>query len=94
MPAAKPRNPKKLHSSPASSNKVYYDADNDYFRKHLANLVREHGGEWVIIANGKLIGTGKKHQIGTLLSKARISHPQSTPFIAPIPTKDELECAL
>lgn len=94
MPAFTPKISKKPRNSSNRESQAIEDADDKYFRKHLSTLVREHGGQWVVIAAGKLIGTGKKSQIGSLLSKARKSYPQATPFIAPIPTEDEIECAL
>jgi type I restriction-modification system DNA methylase subunit len=72
----------------------YRDQDDHYFRKHFARLVREHGGKWVVLANGKLIGIGKKNKIRGLVLKAQENYPDSTPFIAPIPTQEELECVL
>ena len=70
------------------------DPDDYYFRKHFARLVREHGGKWIVLAEGKLIGIGKKDKVPKLFLKAQTSYPTSTPFIAPIPTKEELECVL
>lgn len=70
------------------------DPDDLYFRKHFPRLVREHGGQWIVLAEGKLIGIGKKDKIPGLILKAQDSYPNSTPFIAPIPTEDELECVL
>ena len=71
-----------------------HDADDLYFRKHFSHLVRKHGGEWIVLSAGKLIGIGKKDEVSGLVCKARVNYPKSTPFIAPIPTKDEIECVL
>lgn len=73
---------------------VVHDADDSYFRKHFSHLVRKHGGEWIVLAAGKLIGIGKKDEVSNLVCRARDNYPKSTPFIAPIPTKDEIECVL
>lgn len=81
------------HSS-SKNEQPYHDADDYYFRKHFPQLVREHGGKWIVLVKGKLIGIGKRDKLRTLVLKAQASHPDSTPFIAPIPTKDELECVL
>lgn len=72
----------------------YSDSDDRYFRKHFARLVREHGGGWIVLAQGKLIGVGRKEKIPALILKAQSNYPHTTPFIAPIPTKEELECVL
>jgi Family of unknown function (DUF5678) len=72
----------------------YSDLDDRYFKTHFAQLVREHGGEWIVLAEGKLVGTGKKKNIRSLIRKARSQHPDAIPFIAPIPTEEELECVL
>lgn len=81
------------HSS-RKNKQPYHDPDDSYFRKHFPQLVRKHGGKWIVLAKGKLIGIGKRDKIRGLILKAQASYPDSTPFIAPIPTKDELECVL
>ncbi len=70
------------------------DPDDLYFRKHFSQLVRDHGGKWIVLVEGNLIGIRKKDKIRSLVSKAKARYPDSTLFIAPIPTKDELECVL
>lgn len=87
---------KTKRTRPRSRNvlRVFHDADDWYFRKHFSHLVRQHGGEWIVLAAGKLIGIGKKDKVRGLVGKARGIYPKSTPFIAPIPTKDEIECVL
>jgi Family of unknown function (DUF5678) len=70
------------------------DPDHRYFKTHFARLVREHGGEWIVLADGKLVGIGKKKNIRSLIRKAKSKHPDAIPLIAPIPTKEELECVL
>lgn len=85
---------KRTRPRPARNLQVVHDADDSYFRKHFAHLVRKHGGEWVVMSAGKLIGIGKKDEVRGLVGKARVNYPKSTPFIAPIPTKDEIECVL
>ncbi len=72
----------------------YADADHRYFSRHLDRLVRERAGEWIVLAEGHLIGIGKKNQIQGLIHKAQSKYPGATPFIAPIPTKEDLECVL
>jgi len=75
-------------------SRVYLDPDDSYFKKHFAALVREHGGEWIVLAEGKLIGIGKKKEVPHLIEKARAGYPNSTLFLAPIPTKEDIECVL
>jgi hypothetical protein len=72
----------------------YSDPDDRYFKKHFGQLVREHGGKWIVLADGKLIGIAEKKQIAKLVQKAQSNHPNAAPFIAPIPTKEDLECVL
>lgn len=76
------------------NKRLYPDPDDHYFRKHFARLVRQYGGQWIVLAEGKLIGIGTKRDISVLLRKAQTSYPNSIPFIAPIPSKEELECVL
>jgi hypothetical protein len=70
------------------------DADHRYFQTHLSRLVRERGGEWIVLAEGNLVGIGKKQRVPGLIKKARSRYPHATPFAAPIPTKEDLECVL
>jgi hypothetical protein len=91
---ANPNKTKRTRLRPKRNLQVVRDADDSYFRKHFAHLVRKHGGEWIVLSAGKLIGIGKKDAVSGLVSKARVNYPKSTPFIAPIPTKDEIECVL
>jgi hypothetical protein len=72
----------------------HVDADDRYFKTHLAQLVRERGGEWIVLAEGNLVGIGKKERVQRLIQKARSKYPHATPFAAPIPTKEDLECVL
>jgi hypothetical protein len=72
----------------------YSDPDDRYFKTHFAQFVREHGGKWIVLAEGELVGIGRKKNIRSLIRKARSKHPDAIPLIAPIPTKEELECVL
>ncbi|HEY3303822.1 MAG TPA: DUF5678 domain-containing protein [Candidatus Binatia bacterium] len=78
----------------ASIQTPYSDPDDRYFKKHFGQLVREHGGKWIVLADGELIGIAEKKQIAKLVEKAQSNHPNAAPFIAPIPTKEDLECVL
>ena len=90
-------NPKKTKSAAYGSRpgqRSYRDVDHAYFRKNFSRLVREHGGEWIVLAKGNLIGIGKKNKLNDLILRARSKYPDGIPFIAPIPTKEEIECVL
>ena len=68
------------HKKASSERNFYPDSDDAYFKKHFARLVREHGGEWIVMAEGKIIGIGKKDKLHRLVSKAQASYPKEPPF--------------
>lgn len=72
----------------------YKDPNHTCFTKHLQKLVKTHGGKWVVIAGGSLIGVAKEGELKKLTSLARKRYPKDVPLIAPIPRKEELECIL
>ena len=74
--------------------KTSRDLNDRYFQRHFARLVGEHGGKWVVLVGGELIGVGKRKEVARLIQKARTMYPDSTPFASPIPTREELECVL
>lgn len=74
--------------------KAVRDADHEYFASNFPRLVRKHGGQWIVLVHGNLIGIDKKNRLASLIKKARSEYPDSIPFIAPIPTRDEIECVL
>ena len=94
MANVKQKKTSRTRYGPSRNQGFYPDPDDYYFRRHFARLVREHGGKWIVLAEGKLIGIGKKDKIPGLVLKAQASYPKSAPFMAPIPTKEELECVL
>jgi hypothetical protein len=57
-------------------------------------VVRDHGGKWVVIAGGSLIGISDEAELKKLADLARKRHPKDIPIVAPIPRKEELECIL
>lgn len=77
-----------------SKKHVYHEPNDAYFREHLTEFVKEHGGEWVIIAGGQLIGFTHKENIPGLMKKARKMFPEDIPLLSPIPREEELECIL
>lgn len=72
----------------------YSNPNDEYFRKHLSEFVKGHGGEWVVIAGGELIGFIHKENISKLVNKARKLFPKDVPLISPIPREEELQCIL
>ena len=72
----------------------YYEPNDAYFRKHLQKLVEAHGGKWVVIAGGSLIGVSHETELKKLTALARKRYPKDIPLVAPIPRKEELECIL
>jgi hypothetical protein len=72
----------------------YHDPNDAYFTKHLEKLVKAHGGKWVVIAGGRLIGVGREEQLKKLAASARKRYPKDIPLMAPIPRREELECIL
>ena len=68
--------------------------DHDYFARHFPSLVRKHGGKWIVLVQGHLVGISHKGKLAGLIAKARAQYPGGTPFIAPIPTRQEIECVL
>ena len=74
--------------------KALCDPNDRYFRKHFAHLVGEHGGKWVVLSEGELIGIGGRKDVPRLIQRAKKKHPRSIPFASPIPARRELECLL
>lgn len=79
---------------PRQLAEVVRDADHKYFSRHFTQLVREHGGQWIVLVDANLIGIANKNRLASLVKKARTEYPGRIPFIAPIPTKDDIECVL
>ncbi len=84
----------KRTSTTSRQAKTIHDANHRYFTIHFASLVRKHGGKWIVLAEGKLIGIGGSADIPALMEKARAAAPSTIPFLAPIPTPEDLECVL
>lgn len=78
----------------ARRGKATDDANHRYFTTHFASLVKKHGGQWIVLIEGELIGIGSSADIPALMAKARATAPSAIPFLAPIPTPDDLECVL
>jgi hypothetical protein len=93
---AKPTPPKSRRATKplSQSRKPSRDADHEYFTRNFPSLVRKHGGKWIVLVQGHLVGISHKGKLAGLIAKARSQYPAGTPFIAPIPTRDEIECVL
>lgn len=78
----------------ATKKAIYHEPNDAYFKKHLQAFVKNHGGEWVIIAGGQLIGFTRKENISSLMKKATEMFPDDIPLLSPIPREEELECIL
>ena len=76
------------------ASRLYFDPNDECFRKNFAELVEQHGGEWVVIAGGEIVGIGPEEQVSEMSQKAQELHPNDTPLLAPIPTADDVECIL
>jgi len=72
----------------------YKNPNDEYFGNHISEFVKKHGGEWVVIAGGELIGFIHKEGISKLVKKARRQFPEDIPLVSPIPREEELECIL
>ena len=55
---------------------VHDDPDQRYFQTHLSRLVRERGGEWIVLAEGNLVGIREQ----TTCARA---HPEGALQISP-----------
>ena len=44
------------------------DQNDRYFQKHFARLVGKHGGKWIVLAEGELIGIGEQTEVPALIS--------------------------
>jgi hypothetical protein len=83
----------KRNSAEIRRVKELLNLNDRYFTKHFATLVRKHGGKWIVLSEGKLIGIGESKDLPGLMQKARAASP-TPPFMAPIPTPEELQCVL
>ena len=70
------------------------DRDDDYLRKHFTRLIKEHGGQWIVIVNGRKFAIVPKSRLSQTMKKARKLYPRQAPLVSPIPTSDELQCIL
>ena len=64
------------------------------FTQHFNRLVTRAGGQWVVIAGGKILRIGPKQALKRMVGEARRRYPEDTPLVAPIPTDQDLQCIL
>ncbi|MEW6102943.1 MAG: hypothetical protein AB1630_03855 [bacterium] len=72
----------------------YKDLNDEYFTSHFEELVKNHGGEWIVIAKGKKMGIGPKHEVREMFKMAKEKFPGEVCLISPIPKEEEIECIL
>lgn len=69
----------------------HYTKDDEWILKNLEKLVDEHGGKYVVVADGEtFIG----RDAALLEKQARKKHPGVTPTGMPIPQPKDFTCAL
>jgi len=64
------------------------------FTQHVDRLVTCAGGQWVVVAGGKILGIGPKRALKRMVRDARRRYPEDTPLVAPLPTDQDLPCVL
>ena len=72
----------------------YHNPNHDYFSSHFEELVKNHGGKWIVLAKGHLIAICQGGELNHWLDEAEKKFPQEIPFATPIPREDEIECLL
>jgi hypothetical protein len=73
---------------------TYRNRNDAYLSKHLKKLMKQHGGQWVVISEGRLIGVGPKKSLKKYFELAKKRNPKETPLVSPIPTKEQVHCIL
>jgi len=75
------------------SEKTQYDNPNDaYFGSHFEELVDNYGGKWIVMAEGEVVAICEGHEMPHYADQIR--KRGITPFAAPIPRPEEIECLL
>ena len=69
----------------------YSNPNDECLGDRLSDFVKSHGGKWVVIAGGKVIGFADKEGLSRVVKRARKRFPGDTPLISPIPREEELE---
>ena len=74
--------------------RFYRDVNDRYFNKHLGSLVSRHGGQWIVIVDGRKFGLSPKNRVRSLLARAKKRYPRETILVTPIPTSEDIHCIL
>jgi hypothetical protein len=98
--AHKKRQPSKRRASNAhrakgetTPEKQYYHDPNDaYYTEHFEELVDNHGGKWIVMADGEVVAICYAHEMDPYIDQIRARG--IVPFAAPIPRPEEIECLL
>ena len=69
-----------------------YDPNHEYFMDHFNELVQEHGGRWLVMADGEVVAICEGHEMPHYADRIRARG--IVPFATPIPRPEELECLL
>lgn len=67
----------------------FRNPNDEYFRRHLGRFVKSSGGEWVVIAGGRLMGFTCKENLSNLAKKAHKQFLDDTPLLSPTPRYEE-----
>jgi hypothetical protein len=84
----------KKQSEQKQATTYYHDPNHDYFSSHFEELVKKHGGKWVVLAKGHLIAICEGSELNHWLDEVEKKFPQEVPFATPIPREDDIECIL
>lgn len=70
------------------------DRDDEYLRKNFSELIKKHGGKWIVIVNGEKFAVVSKVRLADAMREVRKKYPRTPPLVSPIPTTHELQCIL
>jgi len=68
-----------------------------YFRRHFNELAKKHGGQMIVISDGRVFGVCRNErprELSRLVERARKATPREAPFVSPVPTIKELASPL
>lgn len=70
----------------------YYDPNHEYFTEHFEELVDNHGGQWIVLAEGELVAICEDDEVLGYVEEVR--RRGLVPFMSQIPRPEEIECLL
>jgi hypothetical protein len=86
--------PKVKPSESSNATHYYHDLNHDYFSSHFEELVKNHGGKWIVLSKGDLIAICEGSELNHRIDEAEKKFPRDIPFAAPIPREEDIECLL